>query len=649
MGAAPAGRERSDSHRSSGAPSTYAHVRAGLTAAVDEVVSQGLPASRLEGKLLRPLVAYAALPPAARATVDARFWRGALAIEMVHEASLLHDDIVDGAEMRRGRPTLASTEGVAPALVKGDHLLTASYRVAASTGLPAFLQTFVVAVERTVAGEIAQHRGIGRVLSPPEYRETIEGKSGGLFAAAVALAEAWSGAPVTGIDAEAAGRRIGALYQMVDDCLDYCPAAATGKRALQDYRQRKWTFILDAAGLTGFALSEGEVVERLFGRGRGDAMSRVINRLDSEAREVVEAFPGDDGLLAQVLESWVDVARHAVVEQRTVFEQQWMQRMASPASIESEVVTLAQRVGDASAWGRYFAEHSKSFRFASRLFPPDPRRSIEGVYAFCRFTDDLVDETDVEPAHARARLEAWRGLVRQAYDGTPTGVPLADLVMGEAARREVPFHYPDELLHGVGMDLEPICFHRLEDLEVYTYRVASVVGGWVTELFGVRDPDVLARAYGLGHAMQITNILRDVGEDWRADRLYLPRDLMDRHGVSVSMVDFVVSGRGPVPEAYAELCEALMGIADRQYEAAFSALPSLPTFFARPVAVAAKVYQGIHEEIRRLEYDNGTSRAYTRLSQKLRLGFGGLAELRRTTSEGSNPGLGLSPSPAKAD
>jgi phytoene synthase len=228
-------------------------------------------------------------------------------------------------------------------------------------------------------------------------------------------------------------------------------------------------------------------------------------------------------------------------------------------------------------------------------------------------------------------------------------VPLADLVMGEAAQKGVPFHYPDELLTGVGMDLDPVCFERVSDLEVYTYRVASVVGGWVTELFGVRDAAVLARAYRLGHAMQITNILRDVGEDWRSDRLYLPRDLMDVHGVGPSMVDGIVSGRGPVPLAYRELCEELMSIADQHYEAAFSALPDLPRSFARPVAVAARVYQGIHDEIRRLGYDNGTHRAHTRFTRKLRLGLAGLVDLRRNIARKTLPGIAPAPYAAEAE
>jgi phytoene synthase len=229
-------------------------------------------------------------------------------------------------------------------------------------------------------------------------------------------------------------------------------------------------------------------------------------------------------------------------------------------------------------------------------------------------------------------------------------VPLADAVMSEASRMGVPFEYPDELLSGVAMDLDPLCFDRVSDLEVYTYRVASVVGGWVTELFGVRDPEVLARAYGLGHAMQITNILRDVGEDWRSDRLYLPSDLMEVHGVDPAMVDLVAAGRGPVPVAYAELCEALMAVADRHYEAAFGALPDLPPFFARPVAVAARVYQGIHDEIRKAGYDNGTRRAYTRLTRKLGLGVAGLIDLRRSAVAHRTPEIGVAaPRAAKAE
>jgi phytoene synthase len=285
-------------------------------------------------------------------------------------------------------------------------------------------------------------------------------------------------------------------------------------------------------------------------------------------------------------------------------------------------------LGPESSWPGYFGHHSKSFRFSAWLFPKEERRSIAGVYAFCRFTDDLVDETDADVTVARARVEAWRSLARAAYEGTRTDIPLLDVVMGRMADQGAPFHYVDDLLDGVAMDLEPLNFETLEELSVYTYRVAGVVGGWITEQFGLHDPELLSRAYSLGHAMQLTNILRDVGEDWRRDRLYLPRRLLLDYGVGVEGVGRVASVGAPVPAAYSDLMESLMLVADHHYDRAFEAIPSLPRFYARPVAVAARVYQGIHDSIRRNHYDNGTCRAYTTTGRKLRLGWHALRDLR---------------------
>ncbi len=293
----------------------------------------------------------------------------------------------------------------------------------------------------------------------------------------------------------------------------------------------------------------------------------------------------------------------------------------------AQVTRAAAALGPEAAWPGYFGHHSKSFRFSAWLFPREHRRAISGVYAFCRFTDDLVDETDADVAEARDRVEAWRVLARAAYEGERTGIPLLDVVMGRMAERGAPFHYVDDLLDGVEMDLEPLNFETLEELAVYTYRVAGVVGGWITEQFGLHDPELLSRAYSLGNAMQLTNILRDVGEDWRRDRLYLPRRLLLEYGVGVEGVGRVAAEGAPVPAAWGDLMESLMLVADHHYDRAFEAIPELPHYYARPVAVAARVYQGIHESIRRNHYDNGTLRAYTNTWRKLRLGWGALREL----------------------
>ena len=139
-------------------------LRRALGDLVGRMVERGLPAPTLQGKLLRPRLAVAMVPTSAHGRIDARFWSGALAIQMAHEASLLHDDVIDRASERRGRPTLAATHGTAAALVTGDHYLTASYRLAVESGSFEFVTRFTEAVERTVAGEIAQQSRAGQAL-----------------------------------------------------------------------------------------------------------------------------------------------------------------------------------------------------------------------------------------------------------------------------------------------------------------------------------------------------------------------------------------------------------------------------------------------------------------------------------------------------
>lgn len=625
-------------------PPSESRLREHLKRAARPFARDGLSVPPIEGKLLRPAIAEALLPPTLRASADDVFWSGALAIQMVHEASLLHDDILDEADVRRGEPTVASRRGIGAALVLGDHYLTSSYRVAASCGSPEFLSAFLEAVERTVAGEMQQARASGTFIDPAAYESIIRGKSGALFGAAAALVATRAGSIVT-VDVPSFvdfGTRLGALYQRVDDFLDYCTAVDLGKPALQDWRQRKTTFVLHMAGVEGFDLDEAELLARLF-EGSPCVMERAVERLENDVRALVaeqrRLIPGSDDRLSVVLHGWVDLARRTLAAEIGEPDAPGARGgSVAPASVdptvEAAVVAAARAIGGPAEWPAFFGRNSKTFRFASLLFPSERRASIEGVYAFCRFTDDLVDEAEVPVSEARLRLEAWRSLSRAAYDGDDTGIPLLSSVMGEMRRAEVPFTYADELLTGVGMDLEPIHYERMKDLEVYTFRVASVVGGWITELFGLRDEALLTRAFAMGHAMQLTNILRDVGEDWRNDRLYLPRGMMREYGVGPETVA-ALSRTGEVDDRWIGLMESIMAVADRHYDLAFEAIPALPRFYGRPVAVAARVYQGIQDEIRRNGYDNGTLRAHTSLRRKVVVGWRALRELERTASDGA--------------
>ena len=605
-------------------------IRRGLEPVGAELAEAGMPVPEWAGKLIRPLVGYAGavgsaagvgrvLPtteaPAGEETTDgagSSLWYALAAIQLAHEASLVHDDVIDGADHRRGRPTVAASRGVAAAIVEGDHLLTSAYRLAARTGSLEWAELFATAVERTVAGEKAQARRRGEELEWPDYEAVVLGKSGELIGAALAASPMLRGEWGAHRWYEA-GRRVGLVYQMLDDLLDYCPHVDTGKPSLIDYRLELWTWPRPYLGLPS-GLDEAAVADRLGTPGDDGvtplerALERFRTEAESVAGRVTELMP-DDALVTGLLSEWVARAEDAVASARRV-----------------ELPPVA-------GWEALMAEHAKSFRFASRLFPAEYRDRVTGVYAWCRYTDDLVDESELPAPELEARLDAWLRVSRRAYAGETTGNELADRVMAEMREAEVPFGYAEALIEGMRMDLRGTEYGTLVELWTYTYRVASVVGLWMTELFGVRDPWMLDRAASLGHAMQLTNILRDVGEDLEAGRVYLPGSWLAAHDLDRGDLERM-AGTGEIDARYRALIERLMRVAEAEYEHAAPAIDRLPDFYRRPVAVAADVYRGIHDAIRANGYDNLTRRAYTSRLAKLKLGAGAL--LRSRTGDGND-------------
>ena len=211
----------------------------------------------------------------------------------------------------------------------------------------------------------------------------------------------------------------------------------------------------------------------------------------------------------------------------------------------------------------YMARHARSFRFAALLLRGAERDRVARVYAWCRFTDDLVDAAAGGDASAEANLDAWLACARGAYAGHACGIALVDRVMTEMAERGIPFAYAAELVAGVRSDLRFAPYPDAAALRVYTHRVAGVVGRWLTELHGVRDPWMLERAAALGHAMQLTNILRDVGEDWDQGRVYIPLAILADHGLAPEDIGALRRGERRVDAAYRGLLEALMAVASR--------------------------------------------------------------------------------------
>ncbi len=237
------------------------------------------------------------------------------------------------------------------------------------------------------------------------------------------------------------------------------------------------------------------------------------------------------------------------------------------------------------------SQSGSSFYYSFLFLPPARRRAITALYAFCREVDDVVDEcTDVNVA--RAKLAWWRGQVAALYGGQPEH-PVAQALASVVKSFRVPHEQLQEIIDGMEMDLTQRRYANFAALQVYCHRVASVVGLLSAEIFGYEDPRTLDYAEKLGMAFQLTNIIRDVGEDARRDRLYLPLDEVARHNVSVADIMHARAGNG-----FQQLMQFQIERALEYYRDAFAALPAVDRKAQRPGLVMAAIYQTVLAEIR---------------------------------------------------
>ncbi|MCO4763988.1 MAG: phytoene/squalene synthase family protein [Myxococcales bacterium] len=277
------------------------------------------------------------------------------------------------------------------------------------------------------------------------------------------------------------------------------------------------------------------------------------------------------------------------------------------------------------------AHHSKSFSLATRLLPKTLRHDVRVLYAWCRYADDAVDEVPAaaQPAAIR-RLES-------ELDAIYAGEALCDPVLNAFAQvvreRRIPRDYPAELLAGMRMDVEGHRYDTLEDLNLYCYRVASTVGLMMCHVMGVRSTAALQRAAQLGSAMQLTNICRDVEEDWHRGRRYLPAALycerMDGGDTYGGLLlrdndrDPVAGDRsvGAFPAAAVEgtagVVRVLLQRADVGYAAGQAGLIALPWRCALAVAAAGAIYQDIGRVIACQQHDVTRGRAFVSSARKL--------------------------------
>jgi phytoene synthase len=259
--------------------------------------------------------------------------------------------------------------------------------------------------------------------------------------------------------------------------------------------------------------------------------------------------------------------------------------------------------------GAITAEGSRSFYFATRFFPREMARSAHAVYWFCRHTDDLVDECETIE-QGRAGLEDWSLKLNAGLAAGTSGHRVLAPFLDTVQRYSIPHEYPLELLEGMRMDLNATRYRTFDELRVFCYRVASVVGLMMSYVIGYRDP-ALPHAIDLGIAMQLTNILRDVGEDLDRGRVYLPEEDLQRFGYTEN--DLRARVNSP---AFLELMKFEADRAREYYRSAEPGIQLLSRQGRFAVQIASDVYKGILSRIERSQYNVFEERAVVPTRQK---------------------------------
>lgn len=231
-----------------------------------------------------------------------------------------------------------------------------------------------------------------------------------------------------------------------------------------------------------------------------------------------------------------------------------------------------------------------SFYYSFLFLPKDKRRAITALYAFCREVDDVVDEC-TDAGVACTTLNWWRSEVAAIYGGKPQH-PVSQALVPVVRQFGLAQEHLLEIIDGMEMDLSQPRYPDFKSLQLYCYRVASVVGLLSVEIFGYTDRQTLKYAHDLGIAFQLTNIIRDVGEDARRNRIYLPMDEMQQFGVTAADI---LNARET--ENFHKLMALQIERAQRYYQQAFDHLPAVDRKAQRTGLIMAAIYRATLDEL----------------------------------------------------
>jgi len=249
---------------------------------------------------------------------------------------------------------------------------------------------------------------------------------------------------------------------------------------------------------------------------------------------------------------------------------------------------------------RLTSQHSKSFYLSSALLPEGKRKASRALYAFCRVGDDLADRLSDDPT---AALRHWGEIALAADPQTDDPVVLAWSHARSIYR--IPHRYAEQLINGVARDLQQTRYQTFDELAEYSYGVASTVGLMSMHIVGFSGPEAIPYAVKLGVALQLTNILRDVGEDYRSGRVYLPREELAAFGLTE---DQIAAGR--VDDRWREFMRFQIARNRLLYREAWPGVAMLNRDGRLAIAAAAVLYRGILDDLEAHDYNNFTRRSY---------------------------------------
>ena len=263
---------------------------------------------------------------------------------------------------------------------------------------------------------------------------------------------------------------------------------------------------------------------------------------------------------------------------------------------------------------------AKTFAFAARYLPPSQREAVTVLYAYCRVIDDLADEPQgLTGGDVRARLADWRAWISTGgRSSVPEPAPLAHALHEVISRDRLPTAYLTILIEGVESDLGPVRVPDYVTLRRYCLQVAGTVGLAMCHILDSRQPLALAAAAELGVAMQLTNILRDVGGDLRRDRVYLPAEDLARFGYTAERL-FELAGNGGNPDdAFRRLIGFEIDRARVHYARGLAGIGYLPPSVRPSILMAGRLYRAILDRIEASGCDVIRWRAATGRLTKLR-------------------------------